>query len=69
MDPDARLRAYASAHHLSLTAARAHLITIALDHLDERSAGGKARWKGSTKATRSAAAKRAVAARWAKATD
>ena len=33
---------------------------------DKRAKGGKARWKGTTKKTRSAAAAKAAKARWAK---
>lgn len=33
---------------------------------DKRAKGGKARWKGTTKKTRSAAASKAAKARWAK---
>jgi hypothetical protein len=65
-DIDQRLRAYATAEGLSVSAARQRLIQIALDHLDARRRAGEARHRGTTADQRRASAQRAVAARWAK---
>ncbi|OFW05632.1 MAG: hypothetical protein A3H96_11265 [Acidobacteria bacterium RIFCSPLOWO2_02_FULL_67_36] len=67
MTDDARLASYAAARQLSLTAARAELVTIALDHLDARRRGAAASLRGTTKAERSAKARVAGQARWARA--
>lgn len=63
----ARVKAYARAKELPLPAAAAQLLTIALDHLDARSAGAVAVNQQRTPEERSAAASKAVQARWEKA--
>lgn len=63
MDP--RLHAYAAEQGLSLSEARARLLTIALDHLDARRRGGHGRHQRMTTAERSASAARAARIRWA----
>jgi hypothetical protein len=61
-----RVRVYARAHELSTSAAAATLLTIALNHLASRSAGGHARGAATSAADRSTAARAAAHARWRK---
>jgi len=61
-----RLRAYREAHGLDTSAAGVRLLTFALDTLDARKAGARA-INAAPPATRTARAKKAIAARWAKA--
>jgi len=65
----ARLRAYARSHNRSLPSAAIDLLTIALDHLDARAAGGRRSHAQLTPAERSARARALVQARWAKRRD
>lgn len=63
-ETSARVKSYARTHDLSVSAAAAQLLTIALDHLEARKVAGEARWTGLRKAERSEVARRAAQARW-----
>jgi hypothetical protein len=62
----ARLAAYASAKGLGKRDAALQLLTVALDHLAHRAAGAAVVNHGRTPEERSAAARVAVTARWAR---
>lgn len=66
MPHDPRLLTYAARHGLSIAEAVAALVTRALDDLDARAKGARRTNRSRTKAERSAAARHAVLARWAK---
>lgn len=59
-----RLRTYKLVKGVTTSAAAAQLLTIALDHLDARSAGAKAASRGLGQAGRIDRARRAAKARW-----
>lgn len=61
-----RVKAYAATREIGISAAAAHLLTVALDHLDARSRGASVLHASRTPEERSAAAKLAVEAREAK---
>lgn len=60
----ARVRTYARARALSTSQAIGDLLTIALDHLDARSAGGHAVHRSRSEAERSLTGRRLAMARW-----
>lgn len=60
-----RITAYARTHELPLPRAAAQLLTIALDHLDARAAGGRASHDGRSAEERSESGRHAARARWA----
>lgn len=61
-----RVRAFARAKGLSTSAAFVTLATVALDHLEARTAGGNARSASLTGTERSDIARQAAQTRWAK---
>ena len=61
-----RVRRYARAVGLEISAAGAQLLTIALDHQEARARGGRAVSQAMTAEQRRARAQRAARARWAR---
>lgn len=59
-----RVRQYARTRGGSTSDTIAHLLTVALDHLDARAAGGKLVQQGKTPEQRQDAARYAARARW-----